>query len=117
MIKRRNKYHARPTVVDGIKFASKAEARRYQGLQVLERDGKIRLLRCHPRFALIPGFTYQEKRIRPAYYEADFSYHENGQFVVEDVKGAIETPVFKLKWKLMKSLYPDWDFRIYRQGE
>ena len=112
-----NKYHAKPVEIDGIKFDSKTEARRFQDLQLLERSGEIRQLRCHPRFALIPGFTYRGQRIRPSYYEADFAYHEGAEFVVEDVKGAIETAVFKLKWKLMKSLYPDWDFRIYRQGE
>jgi hypothetical protein len=30
-----SKYHAQPTVVDGIRFASKAEARRYGELMLL----------------------------------------------------------------------------------
>ncbi len=127
-MKRYSKYHARPMVKLGVKFDSGAEAARYQELLLLERAGEITDLQDHPRFCIIPGFTHQGKRIRASYYEADFTYYEDGKFVVEDVKGSFrprkdgkkfttETPLFKLKWKLMMSLYPDWVFRIYRKGE
>lgn len=37
---------------------------------------------------------------------ADFSYHENGILVVEDVKSkATKTPLYQLKKKLVKALY------------
>ena len=38
---RRHKYSARPTEVDGIRFDSKAEARRYTELRTLEKAGEI----------------------------------------------------------------------------
>jgi hypothetical protein len=37
-------------------------------------------------------------------YVGDFDYWENGEYIVEDVKGFL-TPVFKLKRKLVKALH------------
>jgi len=48
--------------------------------------------------------------VRAAWYEADFQYYDNG-IVVEDVKGK-ETALFRLKWKLVRRLYPQYDWRI-----
>ena len=115
-MKQYNKYHASPTTKNGMNFDSKLEAARYQDLLLLERSGAISQLETHPRFCIVPAFTYQGKRIRASYYEADFAYYVEGLFVVEDVKGPIETALFRLKWKLMKSLHLHWDFRIYRKG-
>lgn len=42
-----HKYHAKPTTVDGIRFASKAEARRYSELRLLEKAGEIKNLEAH----------------------------------------------------------------------
>ena len=50
--RQRPKYRAVPTVIDGIRFASKAEARRYGELRLLEQAGEIRDLVRQPRFAL-----------------------------------------------------------------
>lgn len=106
---RRNKYNAKKTTVDGIVFASKAEAKRYGELKLLERAGLIRGLRLHPRFVL------QEKNgaDRAIVYVADFSYLENagGKTVVEDVKGA-QTTVFRMKAKLFRAKYPHIELRI-----
>jgi hypothetical protein len=41
------KYHAIPTEIDGIRFDSKAEARRYGELMLLEMGGVIRELELH----------------------------------------------------------------------
>ena len=53
-------------------------------------------------------------------YVADFVYFRNGQQVIEDVKGFdektkkhITTKDFRLKWKLLKYLYPQYTFEIY----
>lgn len=98
-----SKYRAVPTVVDGHRFASKAEARRYSELRLLEKAGKIRWLVLQPVFE----FVVNEHLV--AKYRADFSYYESlsavrEQIVVEDVKG-VKTPVYKLKAKLMKALH------------
>ncbi len=42
------KYRAQPTIVDGIRFHSKGEARRYQELRLLERAGEITNLELQP---------------------------------------------------------------------
>lgn len=108
-----NKYKNKPTVVDGIRFASKAEARRWGELRLLERAKKISGLRRQPSFALVVAGQ------KIALYVGDFSYFEPSPRlgdvipVCEDVKG-METRVFKLKAKLFRALYPDWDLRVVK---
>lgn len=102
-----SKYLAKKTEVDGIKFDSQAEARRYVNLRNLEIAGHIRGLQLQPVFELAPAVRLRgEGRKKPAIrYIADFSYiTQHGRAVVEDVKGAI-TPVFRLKLHLMKTVH------------
>ena len=107
-----SKYRNKRTVVDGITFDSKAEARRYGELKLMERHGLIHNLKCHPRYVLLEPFTVKGIRYRGVTYEADFSYTENGVEVVEDCKG-FRTAVFRLKEKLFMDRYGDRvDFRI-----
>lgn len=47
--KHKSKWRAKPTVVNGIRFASMAEARAYESLLAIHG----RNLRCHPRFPLL----------------------------------------------------------------
>lgn len=93
------KYKAVPTYVDGIRFASKKEAKRYQELKLLESKGVIKNLRLQVPFTLIEKSKYGKAVL----YYADFVYAYEGQEVVEDAKG-YETPVFKLKERLMKEV-------------
>jgi len=96
----RSKYRAIRTTVDGLTFASKAEAARYSDLKLLERSGYITGLILQPRFPLI----VEGKKI--CSYVADFSFKDReGRHVIEDVKG-VQTPVYKLKSKLFHALYP-----------
>ena len=82
------KYKSKKTEVDGIKFDSKKEAKRYQELKLLERLGKISNLQLQPKFELIPSQRIDGKVVeRACTYIADFMYEENGETVVEDVKG------------------------------
>lgn len=100
------KYGNIKTVIDGIKFDSKAEATRYCELKLLDRAGEITELQLQPSFELVPK-TATENRV---IYKADFSYKENGKTVVEDVKG-YRTRDYNIKRKLFKWLYPHIDFR------
>ena len=93
-----NKYRAVKTEVDGIKFDSKAEARRYSHLKLLEKAGAIDSLELQPRYDLIIN------DVKCGFYKADFRYNEDGRQVVEDVKG-MKTPVYNLKKKLIKAIY------------
>ena len=96
-----SKYHAKKTVVDGITFDSKKEARRYAELKLLERGGAIKDLRRQVRYELIPAFDCGGKHYRPTSYVADFVYTDckTGDEVVEDCKG-FRTDVYKIKAKL-----------------
>jgi hypothetical protein len=101
---RRSKYRAVKTVVDGVTFASKAEARRYQELRLLQRAKKITRLECQPEFPIAVN------GVKVAKYVADFRYdtvpwdYEPVETIVEDVKG-MPTPVYRLKKKLVEALY------------
>ncbi len=94
-------------VLDGQKFDSKGEAARWATLQQLQRAGQIADLQHQVRFELAPGVKHAgEKRARPALtYWADFTYIEGGALVVEDFKGRILTPEFKIKRHLMLALH------------
>jgi hypothetical protein len=76
------KYRNKPCVIDGIRFDSKAEARRYQELELLQRGRQIRDLKRQVTFAL-----YGKNGAAICRYRADFMYEEAGKHVVEDVKG------------------------------
>lgn len=94
------KYRAIPTSVDGIRFDSRREAERYQGLKILVRCGEIKNLRLQvPYDIVINGHKVCK-------YIADFVYidNETGKEVVEDSKG-MRTPVYRLKKKLMLAVH------------
>lgn len=97
---RKSKFGAQKTTVDGIEFDSKAEARRWQQLRLLERSGHIKNLERQVRYDL------EVNGERIGFYKADFRYWDNAKSeqVVEDVKG-VRTPVFAIKAKLMKALH------------
>ena len=104
-----SKYKAIPVVVDGVRFASKAEAARDAELQLLERTGKTRNIKRQPKFPVVVN------GVKVCTYIADWQYDEvlgeNPGIlyrVVEDKKGVL-TPVFRLKWKLVKALHPEVD--------
>lgn len=93
-----SKYRAKPTVVDGIRFASKKEASRYLELRLLEKAGEINQLELQPSFDLMVS------GVKVGRYICDFEYKNGDKWVYEDVKG-VKTPVYRLKKKLVKALY------------
>ena len=99
----RLKYNNKPTVINGIRFASKREANRYIYLKRRIVTEEITGLKLQPRFDFPMKF----------FYKADFSYMEDGKQVVEDVKG-FETAIFKLKKKCFKYFYPKLELRIVK---
>lgn len=99
------KYRNEKTVVDGMTFDSKREARRYVYLKGLEHLGAIRNLRRQVPYVLIKGQKWaDEHKHRDTKYIADFVYELDGETVVEDVKG-FRTDAYKLKRELMKDRY------------
>ena len=100
-----HKFKAKKTVVDGITFDSKKEAKRYGELKLLERYGKIQNLVLQPRFTWKITYSHGEKTYgKPQTYIADFSYCENGERVIEDVKGML-TAEYKRKRRIMLKLF------------
>lgn len=105
---RRSKYRAVPTVIDGIRFDSKAEARRWQELKLLERAGEIHGLSRQPRFRLTVPLMRGGNDVGThelGEYRADFWYLDRqGRLVVEDVKG-VRTPLYRWKKKHFEAQY------------
>lgn len=111
----RSKYGAVPTLSHGIRFHSKAEARRYDELLLLARAGEITDLKCQPSFALMAAIVegglmnINEGRVTGmrivGEFRADFSYRERGQLVVEDVKGMRTLALAAWKIRHMKAQY------------
>lgn len=100
---KRNLYGARKVEIDGIKFDSQAEGKRYVQLKALETAGEIVDLRIQVEFQILPAQDKFGKKERPVKYVCDFSYRDrNGVHVVEDVKSApTKTREYIIKRKLM----------------
>src|SRR3990167_4997504 len=88
--KRRHKYGAKRTVVDGIKFDSKGEHRRWMELKLLERAGKIVGLTRQFKYSL----HVNGKLI--GVYVVDFFYWRGNEPIAEEYKG-LDVPFGK--WK------------------
>lgn len=123
-----SKYNAHKTIVDGIEFDSRKEAKRYKELKALESAGVIHRLSLQVPFELIPAIYEQTREVytkginkgqpkqgrcieRAVTYIADFVYQEqSGRWVVEDTKG-FRTKEYIIKRKLMRYLHSEYDFR------
>lgn len=101
------KFRAVPTTIDGVKFASKAEARHYSTLLLRLRAGEITELECHPSFALAPKVKVGGQTVRAIRYTADFRYLENGRRIVEDVKSGptAATAAYRLRINLWRRVH------------
>jgi hypothetical protein len=89
------------TVVDGLRFDSKKEAKRWTDLKLLEKTGMISDLQRQVRIELVP----KGPKNRAVHYVADFTYKGAlGEIHVEDVKG-YRTDVYKLKRALFAHRY------------
>lgn len=108
--------HGKVTAV----FDSIKEFNRWNELLLMERGGEISGLTRQKVLCIQERFKYGEETIRAINYKADFAYIQNGIQVIEDVKGYDEekkqymtTKDFKLKWKLLKYKYREYDFRLF----
>ena len=104
-------------VYDSIK-----EYRRLKELQLLEKAGKISGVMWQFPLVIQESFAYRGERIRGITYKADFKYTdtESGETIIEDVKGQdhhtgkyLTSEAFRLKWKLLKQRYPEFNFRLF----
>ena len=96
----RRKFNNVPTVIEGIRFDSKKEARRWVELLALQRAGKLSALRRQVRIPI------RVNEIVVCRYVADFVYVEAGQRIIEDVKSKITrmNPVYRLKRRMLAAM-------------
>lgn len=110
--RRRSKFGAVKTVVDGITFDSKGESERYKDLKHLEKAGLISNLRLQVTYELAPAVMVNGRKKPALRYIADFVYFDTRKNceIVEDYKGkgrganagkGILTDVYKIKRHLM----------------
>lgn len=113
MRQRGNKYSAKKSVVDGIKFDSKREARRYSDLKLLQGAGQIHNLELQVKYPLmvregvhVKSRTERYPNGRKVSYLADFRYFDvkTGAEIVEDVKG-FDTPASRIKRACVEAYY------------
>ena len=95
-----SKYNAVPTEVDGIRFHSAKEARRYSELLLMVKADEIKDLRLQVKYSL------DVNGVHICNYFADFVYYDFkfSKEIVEDSKG-MRTKEYKLKAKLMKACH------------
>lgn len=92
----KHKFRAIATELDGIKFASKKEAKRYRELKILQQSGELLFFLRQVPFHLPANVKYI----------CDFlCFWDDGTVTIEDVKG-IKTPMYILKKKQLEVIYP-----------
>ena len=106
LTRKKSKYGNKRVRFEGMTFDSEGEFHRYLDLLMLQRAGIITDLSRQVKFVLIPSQKDENGKTieRECSYVADFTYRENGEFIVEDYKGH-KTDVYKLKKKLMLEKY------------
>ena len=118
---KRSKYNNKKVVLEDEEtgtrtvFDSEKEYHRWCQLKLMEEAGEIRDLERQVPFELIPAqYSYtprygkkgqrlkdKKKRLEAAcFYNADFTYWQDGEFIVEDSKGK-RTADYVIKRKLM----------------
>lgn len=94
----KHKYNAVRTELDGIKFASKKEARYYQQLKILKRNGDVVFFLRQVPFHLSGGSGVK--------YVCDFQvFWSDGTVTFIDVKG-FRTAQYIMKKKMVEAEYP-----------
>lgn len=85
-------------------FDSRKEAKRFDELDLLQHLGYISDLKRQVEFELVPKQMEGKRCVeRAVKYIADFTYIQDGELVVEDVKSEItrKNPDYIIKRKLM----------------
>jgi len=96
-----NKFHAKITEAEGIKFGSKKEAAQFRELQARQHAGEIKFFLLQVPF-LLPGVADNGKRTR--HYLDFMAIRSDGQIEYIEVKGR-DLPMGKLKRRQTEELY------------
>ncbi|MCT2894011.1 DUF1064 domain-containing protein [Lacticaseibacillus paracasei] len=95
--RRRGKYNAQPVVIDGIRFASKAEGAYY----MLIRNKPQKITMQEP-FEIMSAFKINGKRYSARKYKPDFCFYDGEKLAkVVDVKGGNATLTTDAKLRML----------------
>lgn len=105
---KRNKYNAKSTHYNGRYYDSKLEAS-----YAMELDWRIKaseIKEVTPQYKI----SLDVNDVHIANYYMDFKVIlTDGTIEMHEVKGA-ETPLWRMKWRLAKALYPEWKFVLIK---
>lgn len=100
----RRHIRAKPTVVDGYRFDSTGEAKRYCDLRMLERGGEIRNLEVHPALHM----TINGRKLGRGWLTLDFKYEREEEAgwwpVYEDFK-AVDSRESKFRRQVAEAIH------------
>lgn len=85
-------------------FDSRAEARRYIELNMLQASGEVQMLKCQPVFELNVNGVSLGKYVADFAYLPSTAFHE-GDWIFEDVKGGHMTELSDLKRRLAEAIH------------
>lgn len=109
-----SKYNNKKPEAYGRKWDSQMELEFYEKLLEEQKQGQVVNIELQPVFLLQDKYIYKGKTIRKMEYKADFKVtYTDGSVIIYDVKGMIAQP-FPIKWKLVRYIYNDLDFRCVR---
>lgn len=102
-----SKFKNQKIEIDGFKFDSKKEGKRYQDLKILQRAGQIHDLQMQVVFVLVPAVVLDGRKKPAMRYVADFTYMQGGLKIVEDVKSCAtrRLPAYRQKKHLLKVVH------------
>jgi hypothetical protein len=105
-----NKYHAQVCTVDGFRFDSRKEARRYERLKLLVAAGEILWLELQPEFPIIVLELYRDdgRQVVCGRFRADFRYVDahSGEVVIADAKSRpTKTTAYRLRKRLVEAIH------------
>jgi hypothetical protein len=108
---KRAKYGNKRVMVNGVRFDSQAEAKRWIELRELEKQGLISHLERQPKFKFVINGQKVVSRSerypngRQVSWKGDFAYFDGKNRIVEDVKG-FRTKEFILKKAFVEAIWP-----------
>jgi hypothetical protein len=109
-LQKTSKYKNRRVVKAGESFDSKREYLRHLVLLDMQKRGEITNLQRQVPFDLMVN------GVKVGKYIADWTYTQRKPFfgfVIDDCKG-VQTPLFVLKWKMLKAMRGEGNGNIYR---
>jgi len=106
--RRKNKFNAKKTQYNGRYYDSVLEANYAEKLDWLIKAGEVK--EVVPQYKI----SLDVNGVHIANYYMDFKVVlSDGRIEMHEVKG-FETPVWRMKWRLAKAMYPEYKFVLVK---